>query len=176
MMYLVPNNMLYHHGILGQKWGIRRFQPYGQGYAGSKGKFVGKTIKVSRDEMKAVEEHRKKNSPERVGRKRLNEEEKKVVTDHREQKDIQESIQKGDIKKIKKYLSKMSTNQLKEAATRLSLKAQIQKISRGRVSEGWNEINHIMDRFGDINSWVNTSTRSADTVNSIIKFIDEMSK
>ena len=36
---------LYHHGIKGMKWGIRRFQPYGKG---KKGKEVGEAAKAKR--------------------------------------------------------------------------------------------------------------------------------
>lgn len=43
---LIRDNFLQHHGVLGQKWGVRRFQPYGQGGYNpeNKGKFVGKKI------------------------------------------------------------------------------------------------------------------------------------
>ena len=37
----LEQNELYHHGILGMHWGVRRFQPYPSDYKGD-GKYVGK--------------------------------------------------------------------------------------------------------------------------------------
>lgn len=51
-MYYLTNQELYHHGILGMKWGIRRFQPYPKGHVG--GKFIRKGIDKKKEIAKEV--------------------------------------------------------------------------------------------------------------------------
>lgn len=44
------NNEIYHHGVLGQKWGVRRYQPYPKG---KHGKFLGKDTGGSKNDKSA---------------------------------------------------------------------------------------------------------------------------
>lgn len=83
-MYYITSNELYHHGVIGQKWGIRRYQPYPKGYTGS-GREIGQAARVKqRDGGAGEKKPRYANNPKAA---EILKKYKKKITDTKSESD-----------------------------------------------------------------------------------------
>lgn len=110
---MVYGDELYHHGIKGQKWGIRRFQPYSKG--SKKGKEVGKAAKGSslKERNESIIADRKKALSER--RHLSDDELRKRINRLRLEEDFK-NLSKRDINKGKSEVRRNISNKLTMAA------------------------------------------------------------
>ena len=104
---------LEHHGILGQKWGIRRYQNY-DGTLKAAGK---NRVRTDKDSKKQTKEERK---AAKAAAKEEKKEAKAQKAYEKERAEIDDAIANVDIKKISELKSKMTD----EDMVRLSVRAQ----------------------------------------------------
>ena len=162
--YTVPQrpNELYHHGILGQKWGVRRFQPYPKGYRGN-GKYTGtKTVQAAESKEgtnRSLEQTiqtgkgKQNTSPaEKITRDTSNASSEAARAAHR----IADKKRDQERQKAKDNMSDevhdMSDNELQEAIRRMEMEKRYKDLSTENIQTGYDNISYILDNAATVAS------------------------
>lgn len=131
-----PGDELYHHGIKGQKWGIRRFQPYRQGMKVVGGKVVGAAKKVKQRFADAGEARKKKKAVKKAQAT------KKAKVDFEAQK--KKALESGTAEDLAKLKGKLTNEEYQAAFRRLENEAKVAKMVQDSTPTIWDKVDKGM--------------------------------
>ena len=180
---LDSENDIEHHGVMGMKWGIRRYQPYSliPRKSGKNGKLVGDAKKKAKSSSKTsvskkaaskkVADVKKSRNQKSAEAKAAAEKQEKTARQRRESLD--KLIKSGDAKSIYERRSEMSQKQLQEAVNRLNTEKQLRSIvaeqNPSKLNARVQKFSDIMDTVNKVNTAVNTGVNTYSSASHIKK-------
>ena len=128
------NSELYHHGVVGMKWGVRRYQNKDGSLTNAGKRRYG--TKANFEKVQAAKKAAAKaNSKQAVARRKANERTAAEVAKYRKKAGIKDE-KTEDTKPKKKTMNEMSDDELMTAINRKRLEQQYAQLNPAKVSKG----------------------------------------
>ena len=152
---------LAHHGILGQKWGVRRYQnPDGSLTTAGKKRYAvdedGKIRKLTGSEKRAVA----KTAKQRAAALEKARKARAEKAEYNKQK--AEAIKSGEASKINKYFNDLTPSELKEAMDRVNTKQTFQRMLNNEaqiIANGKTKTDSLGDKIGKVSDFADKGIR-----------------
>lgn len=163
------NNELNHHGIKGQKWGIRRYQKQDGSLTAEGKKRYDKDGNNEPRNMKKVEENTKAIKKINESSQAVIQESSKIAKNKREKKQQQMNDEIDEA--VRERVSKMSDQELREVVNRLNMEERYTQVmqQRNHIDLGKSTAEKFMDRTA-------TALTLASTTLSIALMLKELRK
>lgn len=169
MDYIIKDGELQHHGILGQKWGVRRFQNK-DGSLTQAGK-----KRITRKQKKALEKARQAKRDKAEAAKKAKQEQEDF------EKNKKKALESGSAADVAKFKGKLTNEELQRVVSRLNMEQRISELADKKepskiekMTSKMEKVNNFVDK--GITGWNNIAKILNSTTGTDLPMIKEGGK
>lgn len=174
---------LYHHGVKGMKWGIRRYQPYSlipRG-SGEGGKFIGDAAKKVKATAGKIVQTTKKGVSSTIkaaggavksasDRRKARAEARELNRKARHEAAKQKAIESGSLEDIAKFKKELTHEEIGKALTRIQDEQRIDDmVAKAKTSAAWDRADAFMSKVSKVSGYIGTAANVYQNVTNLKK-------